>query len=241
VTKQYPINEYDALPAGYYDAVFHRGRGVQSKWHHLKFDRFRDELGPFSNHLDIGCGPGTLIGSLDGVGHSTGIDIAKFQIEFANQNYPAANRTFRAIEPGTLPFDDDSFDVVTLVEVIEHVEDDACAALLGEAYRVLVSGGRLLVSTPNYGSLWPLVEALVNRLGAVSYEEQHINCFTRARLEDFLIKTGVCSVEVKCYMLAAPFAATVSWEFSDLIKRLEPDWLVERVGLSLFGTGVKER
>ncbi len=30
MTKQYPIYDYDVLPAGYYDAVYHRGRGIQS-------------------------------------------------------------------------------------------------------------------------------------------------------------------------------------------------------------------
>ena len=145
------------------------------------------------------------------------------------------------IEPGPLPLDEDSCDVVTLVELIEHLEDDACAALLGEARRVLAPGGRLLVSTPNYGSLWPLVEALVNRLGAVSYADQHINRFTGARLEKLLIETGVYPVEVSCYMFAAPFAAVAGWGFSDLIKRLEPDWLVDRAGLLLFGMGIKER
>ena len=241
MTKQPAAYDYDVLAAGYYDAIFHRRRGVQSKWHHLKFDRFRHQLGQFSNHLDIGCGPGTLIGSLGGVGHSTGVDIAKSQIDFANHAYPAAHRTFRTIEPGPLPFDDGSFDVVTLVELIEHLEDDALAALLGEARRVLAPGGRLLVSTPNYGSLWPLVEALVNRLGAVSYADQHINRFTGARLEKLLLETGVYPVEVSCYMFAAPFAAVAGWGFSDLIKRLEPDWLVERAGLLLFGMGVKTR
>lgn len=46
---------YDAIPTGYYDAVFHRRRGVQSKWHHLKFERLRRAVAGCTDHLDIGC------------------------------------------------------------------------------------------------------------------------------------------------------------------------------------------
>lgn len=67
---------YDAIPTGYYDAVFHRRRGIQSKWHHLKFDRLRRAMAGLTDHLDIGCGAGTLVGTL-GSGHrSVGVDIA---------------------------------------------------------------------------------------------------------------------------------------------------------------------
>ena len=55
--------DYDAIDVGYYDAVFHRNQGMQSKWHQLKFDRIRRELGQPQKHLDIACGPGTFIGT----------------------------------------------------------------------------------------------------------------------------------------------------------------------------------
>lgn len=230
---------YENIPVGYYDDIFHRGKGIQSKWHQLKFKRFRMEMGTFRNHLDIGCGPGTLIGSLPGNSPSLGVDIASNQIAYAQSHYAGTNKIFKTIVPGKLPFDDNSFDLITLVELIEHIEDEGCEALLSEATRTLEPGGRIIVSTPNYQGLWPIVEALVNRLGDVSYEDQHINKFDRERLECLMRKIGLHQVEVSCYMFASPFAAALGWGFSDLIEKLEPDWLVKRTGLLLIASGTK--
>jgi SAM-dependent methyltransferase len=56
------------------------------------------------------------------------------------------------VERGQLPFEDDSFDVVLFCEVIEHLLMDPLAALR-EINRVLRSGGRLIVTTPNVNRL----------------------------------------------------------------------------------------
>ncbi len=47
----------------------------------------------------------------------------------------------------TLPFSDDSFDAVTLFDVIEHIDDDAGAA--AEVERVIKPGGYVLLTTPS--------------------------------------------------------------------------------------------
>ena len=51
-----------------------------------------------------------------------------------------------------LPFGDDSFHLVTCLDVIEHTRDDTRA--LGELLRVTRPGGYLLVTAPAYPSLW---------------------------------------------------------------------------------------
>ena len=62
-----------------------------------------------------------------------------------------------------LPFGDDSFDIVVMSDVLEHVDDDQAA--IGEALRVLKANGRLLVSLPNRGPLSILDgDNIVNRL-----------------------------------------------------------------------------
>ncbi|MBZ9668691.1 class I SAM-dependent methyltransferase [Mesorhizobium sp. ES1-3] len=58
-----------------------------------------------------------------------------------------ARSTFVCGDACDLPFPDDSFDVATLFDVLEHIEDDRSAAQ--EALRVVRPGGYVLVSTPH--------------------------------------------------------------------------------------------
>ncbi len=52
-----------------------------------------------------------------------------------------------------LPFKDETFDAVTMFDLIEHVPDDAAA--IREGFRVLKAGGYLLLSTPNADWRYP--------------------------------------------------------------------------------------
>ncbi len=51
-----------------------------------------------------------------------------------------------------LTFPDNSFDLVTALDVIEHMDDDR--ALLREAYRVLRPQGLVVITTPAFQWLW---------------------------------------------------------------------------------------
>ena len=231
--------DYQSIPIGYYDEVYHKASGVQSKWHHLKFKRIAQEIQGFEKHLDIGCGPGTFIGSLKPGHHSLGVDIAINQITYAADKYGEPTKNYQVIAPGPLPFPDGVFDVVTLVELIEHLEVPSVDALLRDATRVLKPGGKLVVSTPNYKGLWPTIEAMVNKFGKVSYEDQHINKYDRGRLAQEMSTLGLADLDVSCYMFASPFTAFLGWGFADLIEMLEPGLITKNVGLLLLATGTK--
>ena len=226
--------DYGAIDAGYYDRVFHRARGVQSKWHHLKFAALGARIGAGCRHLDIGCGPGTFIGTLGGSVDSVGADIAAAQIAYAENTYGAANRRFEIAPAGPLPFADAAFDVVTCIELAEHLPEATILELFGEARRVLRPGGLLLATTPDYGGLWPALEWVLNRAGEVSYEEQHITHFTRRRFGAILKQAGFAEVDVGRYQWLAPFAAAFGWKFADFVARLEPRWLSARLGFLLL-------
>lgn len=55
-------------------------------------------------------------------------------------------------EAAALPFEDGSFDLVTALDVVEHLDDDVAA--LREAWRVLRPHGHLLVTVPAHRFLW---------------------------------------------------------------------------------------
>jgi SAM-dependent methyltransferase len=230
--------DYTTIPRGHYDLVYRRGRGIQSKWHHLKFERVAEQLSGYRRVLDIGCGPGTLLGSLGDEHESVGVDITAPQIEYANGVYAAPNRSFYACALQELP-ELEPFDAITGIEVIEHLPEEMAEATLRDAIRRLRPGGKLVLTTPDYGSVWPLVERVVDRLGDVEYYVQHINKFRPARLEALLGDLGLVDVEVDKYLFAAPFAALFGWRFADLVSRLETGFLADRFGLIMLGTAVK--
>lgn len=242
VTNRMPITfDYDSIPVGYYDAVYARHKGIQSKWHHLKFARFHREMIGVRRHLDIGCGPGTFIGSFDAVQVSVGVDIAEPQIVYAKERYGGHGREFQQVDSGPLPFDGSSFDLVTIIELIEHLPPRENDALIRESMRVLAPGGMLLVSTPNYGGFWPALEAMIGRFGGLSYAEQHITHYDRKSLRRLLEGAGGTNVAVRAYMGIAPFVAAVGWRVADFVSRLESDRLVNPYGLLLFARARRAR
>ncbi len=231
--------DYDTLPVGYYDAAYRRCRGIQSKWHHLKFRRVVEEMEGRRRHLDVGCGPGTLIGALDDRFISTGIDISTTQITYAHRAYGSESKRFCCTSAKTLPDDWRDYDVATVVEVVEHLAPADAKELLRTTVERMRPGGKLVVTTPNFRSAWPLVEMLVNRFGEVKYTSQHVNKFTPRLLRELFHNLGLSDVRVRSFLALAPFAAPLGWRVPDLLARLERGPLERAAGLLLLGTGIK--
>jgi 2-polyprenyl-3-methyl-5-hydroxy-6-metoxy-1,4-benzoquinol methylase len=232
--------DYQTIAGGYYDAVYRRGRGVQSKWHHLKFRRVIEEMEGHPRHLDVGCGPGTLIGLLDHRFTSTGIDVSFAEIEYARSQYGSESKCFLAGGVHGLPEECRDYDVATIVEVIEHLAPAELDSVLRTTVERLRPGGKLVVTTPNFRSAWPLVEMVIDRLGELKYASQHINRFTRRRLRELLLDLGLQEVRVHPYLALAPFAAPLSWRLADRFHELERGRLERTAGLLLLGTGFKQ-
>lgn len=104
---------------------------------------------PLGRVLDYGCGTGGFLERLGGrCAERWGVDVDTDRVAVS----PGAKVQFRRIEPdGPLPFDEESFDTVILMEVIEHVADER--RVMQEAARVLKPRGRLLLTTPHAGLL----------------------------------------------------------------------------------------
>ncbi len=85
-----------------------------------------------------------------------------------------------------VPFPDGAFDLVVMLEVIEHVVRAERA--LGEIWRVLSPGGHLLLSTPNHAFYKSRIRALKGR--PLGMEGEHYRFFVKAQLESLLSTTG---------------------------------------------------
>jgi 2-polyprenyl-3-methyl-5-hydroxy-6-metoxy-1,4-benzoquinol methylase len=174
--------DYSEFPAGYYHEVLNHGSPVRRAWHLQKFKRVIDCLptGEGMSLLDIGCFAGTFLSLIDEQRFSRqlGVDVLPTQIQYAAEHFGSARRSFRHIPSlEALPSSRERFDVITLIEVIEHLEAPDVACVLAASAELLNPGGTLIVTTPNYTSTWPLLELIVNRVSEVSYEEQHITKF----------------------------------------------------------------
>lgn len=99
--------------------------------------------------LDIGCGMGYGSALLANSASSVmGIDYSEEAIEHNNILYKEkTNLSFKKAKIPPLPFADNSFEVITTFQFIEHIAEQAI--FLAECMRVLMPNGKLLVTTPN--------------------------------------------------------------------------------------------
>lgn len=70
-------------------------------------------------------------------------------IDLANQK---GLKNLVAASAEDVPFEDNTFNLVTLMDVLEHLPDESKA--LNEAYRVLIKEGHLLITVPALDVLW---------------------------------------------------------------------------------------
>jgi 2-polyprenyl-3-methyl-5-hydroxy-6-metoxy-1,4-benzoquinol methylase len=102
--------------------------------------------------LDIGCGGGYFTNELNKAGANViGVDYSKQGVEFAKKRFPSLQ--FRDMSAYSLTsFSPESFDVVTLIDVIEHLGDPQ--AVVSTVYTLLKPGGRIAISTDVANSAW---------------------------------------------------------------------------------------
>ncbi|MGZ8843455.1 MAG: class I SAM-dependent methyltransferase [Pyrinomonadaceae bacterium] len=99
--------------------------------------------------LDVGCGTGANIQMLSNFGATEGVDVSAEALDFCRA------RGLAKVKQGAaeaLPYEDASFDLVTGLDVVEHLDDDVAG--LKEMRRVLRPRGRALLFVPAFMFLW---------------------------------------------------------------------------------------
>ena len=175
--------------------------------------------------LDIGSGYGAFVLACRRFGiDATGLELAAFEVDIARERLlhtePRADpdAVFRGGDGGRLSFADGAFEIVTLLNVLEHVPD--YRQVLAEAARVLRPGGKLFVICPNYAALrieahyhvpWlpffprRLASAYLRRLGCnPKFFEEHVYYCTNWGVRRALSDLGLRAASLDVLRIAHP-------------------------------------
>ena len=168
--------------------------------------------------LDAGCGSGRTLVDLSRYGEVFGIELDPHAAGVARDRGAGEVRIGRLEE---LPWDEDTFDLITCLDVIEHTADDGVT--LRELRRVCAPGGWLLVTVPAYQALWSQHDEA----------NHHYRRYSRGTLRAAALDAGwrVCRMTSFNSVLFAPAAAVrvaQRWRTNSDYKpdlRLGPTWL----------------
>ena len=165
--------------------------------------------------LDVGCGRGELVAdAIDrGASRAIGLDYADAAVALARRTLQVRGMDehveLHAGDARALPVADASIDLVTMVDVVEHLAPDELAAALREVVRVLRPGGRLFVHTLPTRTLYEVTYRTHRRLMRLAGQHwpaeprnadelaMHVNEQTRRGLRGSLRTAGFARVEVR--------------------------------------------
>jgi len=124
--------------------------------------------------LDVGCGTGANLEMLSQFGSAEGVDVSDEALEFCRKKGLTVQKGLAE----TLPYPDETFDITTALDVVEHLDDDIAG--LKEMHRVTKRGGYSLIFVPAFMWLWGVQDDI----------SHHRIRYTRKQIVERLEKAG---------------------------------------------------
>ena len=175
-----------------------RGYGIIEKFLAKKRAKIANKFIPLTLRngriLDIGCGTTPFFLIHTKFAHKFGLD------PFVNNNIMTKKiklKRFDIEKNIKLPFNDNYFDVVTMLAVFEHIDQDKLTDILKEIRRVLKIGGRFILTTP---CLWTdKILRIMSRLRLVSQKEieEHKCAYSHSSLVSYFMNGGFDKNKIK--------------------------------------------
>jgi uncharacterized protein (TIRG00374 family) len=186
-TQENLMDHYNAIEGDIDDKAYNSDLLVQKYWQRRRTDTLKNMLDARDNEviLDIGCGSGVQLRALD-IAHPRlliGMDLNRNALLFAKRKGIAGSE-FIIADAQYLPFREQSVNKIICAEIIEHLHEPE--KMIRESQRVLSTGGRIAISTPNERSIWGIYEIFWDRFGrGRNYGETHLKFFSVQELYTF--------------------------------------------------------
>ncbi len=146
--------------------------------------------------LDVGCGTGCNLGLLRRYGSPIGLDISQEALRFCQNK--SQKHLVQSGQEGDLPFRSESFSLVTVLDVLEHIEEDQ--KFLIEIRRVCKPGGLLLLTVPANRLLWSSHDVALH----------HYHRYSRDEIKNKMIGAGFLPLKIHPYNFYLMFPAILA-------------------------------
>lgn len=220
-------NQYDdivekrlGIPPDYQHKALNNSFFLQSNWHSNKLTAldYCLELNEKVCLLDLGVGSGNFellfAGKLKSI---TGVDYHKEALDFLDSKLKEAHiKNVRLIHSDIRQLqnvnDIGMYDVVIMVDVIEHIRTKESAELVKLLKTIVNPGGVVCIITPNYRSLWLYIEKVLDRFTIVPHfaGQQHLAQFSSTNLAELFNSGGFTTKTITTFNLFSfifPFRA----------------------------------
>jgi 2-polyprenyl-3-methyl-5-hydroxy-6-metoxy-1,4-benzoquinol methylase len=190
--------------------------------------KFRRQIAAASSILDYGCGTGGFIEKLLGTGrHIAGFDNSGEAAAAVTKRFSSSPNFMGVITPERIFEFRAAFDLIFLLEVIEHVREEQRPAVLATIMKLLKPGGRLIVTTPNDENLEAGMVCCPD-CRAVFHRWQHVCSWTEKTLPDALRQAGFAIEDAHAFdvWLCKPDLWTLIRRIKVKLTRRKPDSLV---------------
>lgn len=209
----------------YQDRALRSRNPIQRYWHKAKFDLVDKYCPPVpgGRMLDAGCGSGCLTHYLAASGADVlGVDSNPRAIMFAEGRFGEERCRFELGQFEEFG-ENEVFDRIYCIEVIEHLYPGQVASLLGHFHRILRPSGQLLLTTPNARSFWPAIEWIMDRfrLAPRMSATQHVSSYTRVRLTHHVLVAGFEVLSQGSFNGLAPFASIFGTGVAKTVEGIE--------------------
>ena len=217
------------IPGNYQFKALYHGPVSQRIWHRNKFELVNRFIKgkSFEAICDAGCGSGILTEYLSRLmpnASVTGFDLNENSIEFAKRTFVADNLSFQVKDLLNIFAEDyGKFDLILSFELIEHFSPKNICPFLKNLGKIGKDPAWYLMTTPDYHSTWPAIEAVLDllKLTPPMADHQHLTKFSIKTFSRTVADSGFEVMDIGRFCGNSPFLAHISVKLSERVNKLE--------------------